>query len=432
VKVTFLDGFPAGPFADHVESALARHDALGPVHHLADEVFAPCQGCFECWTRVPGTCKANDAANGVMRDLIGHEGLLWTTRLRFGCWGSVTKAALDKSIGVLSPFFTKLEGETHHKKRYDRYPRWAALALAPEGTTEAEKQVFRTLVARNAINMHSPAPWVGFVDEHADEATLGAALTDALAHLRDPRGDAPHPDPPAPRPVAGVPPRDTPRRVLVWVGSGKPRGTSTSERLGSALAGRLADRGWESEILHASRSVRLGRATAPKLVEAFERADLVILAAPLYVDSLPALVLRGLGALADAKLERPPALLPIIQSGFPELRHNTLAVEIAALAAERLGMPWAGHFAMGGGGMLHAGLEGKRFGPQRDAFDRAAAALDAGGGVPAKATLAFGESIVPASLYRTVGQAGWLVEARRQGGLRDLWRRPFDQAPIDE
>lgn len=56
------------------------------------------------------------------------------------------------------------------------------------------------------------------------------------------------------------------------------------------------------ETVCASRLVRLGRDRAPALVDAFRRADLVVVSAPVAVDSLPALVISGLTLLANPDL----------------------------------------------------------------------------------------------------------------------------------
>ncbi|WP_428263023.1 NAD(P)H-dependent oxidoreductase [Haliangium sp.] len=435
LSLALLDGLPTGSLTGAIRAELADTGKLGVVHALGSETFAPCQGCWQCWVAQPGTCKATDAANTVMHDIIGADAVLWTTKLRFGCWSAVTKAALDKSIGLVSPFFTTIDGETHHRKRYRRYPRWGALAVVDAGTTARERELFATLVARNAINIHSEAPWVGFVSEDADEAAVREVVAEGVRALGRP-APAPSPDLgpyPGRTDAIGVPPvPGRARHVVLWVGSAKPRGQSTSESLGQHLVAGLERRGWTSEIVHVARMVRLGRDRAPGLVEAFRRADLVILSTPVYVDSLPALVLNGLSCLAGADLgERPPALLPIIQCGFPELVHTALAVEISALAADRIGLGWAGHLAMGAGGMIDGAPlseRASRLPHQIQALDDAAEALDQGRPLSASVIEAFSQVSIPPGLYRFLGQIGWVASAYRHGAVMKLWDKPFDEA----
>ena len=431
--LTLLDGLPPGAMSSAIRAIVGD---TGPVHTLGDESFAPCQGCWQCWVAQPGTCKTNDAANGVMRDTIGADAVLWTTKLRFGCWSPVTKAALDRSIGLLSPFFKKIDGETHHHRRYRSYPRWGALAVIDRNTSDRERALFETLVGRNALNMHSESPWVGFLSEDAEPEAVERIVREGLRALSssDTTG-LPEVQPEPQRSDAmGVAPRtDRPRHVVLWVGSAKARGTSTSESLGGYLVAQLADRGWTTETLHAARVGRLGRERAPKLIEALGRADLVVLASPVYVDSLPALVLDGLARVAAAASDgslggRLPALLPILQCGFPELTHTALAVQILSIAADTIGLSWAGHLAMGEGGMIDGQpLEsaGGRVHHQRQALDAAARELDEGRPISAATAETFSTVPLSPGMYRLAGQAGWIAAAIQHGSVFKLWDRPF-------
>ena len=117
------------------------------------------------------------------------------------------------------------------------------LALSHSGDTEAERDRFGTLVARNVLNMGSRSPFVAFADglapgEFASKAE--DALTDFSAeHSVD---DGPYIDPLPPLDNAVGPAADE-RRAVLWVGSARPSGTSTSEALGTALTRRLETRG---------------------------------------------------------------------------------------------------------------------------------------------------------------------------------------------
>ena len=74
---------------------------------------------------------------------------------------------------------------------------------------------------------------------------------------------------------------------------------------------------------------------------------LCILATPVYVDCLPALVLAALDRLGAAEVwERRPVLLPIVQCGFPELSHTVLALEVLAAAAEGVATGGGGGYAV--------------------------------------------------------------------------------------
>jgi len=419
-RITHLDGLPQGPLADAVRRAVPDS-----VHHpLGAEIYAPCRGCFECWTKTPGRCSMRDAANDLMEDAIRADVLLITVKVRFGTWHPLTKAALDRMIALLSPFFQERGGETHHRKRYGAYPHWAVLGVVEPGTSRGELDTFVESVRRAAVDMHSAAPWVGFIPEDTPPSKVGAIVTGGLAELEDP---APFPkwtaDWPDPQPL---PEADTPRHALLWVGSAKPPGESASEVLGTHLLSQLEAAGWTHETLHARRAAKLGRGRAPRLVEAVQRADLVVLATPVYVDTLPALVLEGLSDLRGEALGA-TALLPIVQCGFPETLHTETTLSALGWASRSLGMTWAGHLAVGGGGIVsgHGVAEHGPTHAQWEGLREAAGALSAGGSVPVSATARFGEEPLGPATYRALGHAGWLAQAWKHGSLLKLWDRPF-------
>jgi len=369
-----------------------------------------------------------------MRDSINAAIVLRTTRLQKGCWDPIAKSALDRSIGLLSPFFQQIDGETHHQPRYRTYPNWAVLAVTDDTTTDAERDRFRLLVARNALNMHAKAHWVGFVDEHASADDVRRVLQQGIDHLRRASASA---IPKVTRYIHrgeahGIRSNHRPRRALLWIGSAKPSGTSTSEALGTFMLEQLEARGWTRDTIHVARSVRLLRDGIDRLVEAIHRADLIIIASPVYVDCLPALVLRGLEQLREATFDaHPRAMLPIVQGGFPEVEHTAIALEILADHAQHLGWHWAGHLAMGGGGMVQPEALSKGAGRlyhQLIALDTAINALDAGLPVPPEATEEFAKLAVSKRLYRTFGQLDWVRRAISKRAFLNLWDHPFDQA----
>lgn len=425
MQITMLTSLGDGAVEAAVRNELMSTGADVRVHDLRHERFAPCQGCFECWIAHPGTCKARDSGNDVMRDVIASDAVLWLVAPRFGAWDPVSKAALDKVIGLISPFFTTVGGETHHRPRYERYPTWAVLALSRPGVTDDERNVFRTVVERNVLNMQGHSPYVAFADS-LDPVRFRDMADAALVHLA-----ADHPDDDR-RFVEPLPPLDGAvgpdvgnRTAVLWVGSAKPKHDSTSEALGTALTRRLESRGWKCSTVHAAKVTKLGRDGSADLVEATRGASLLIAASPVYVDCLPALVLQGLGDLVDAGVR--PALLPIVQCGFPEATHTRLAVEVFAHAAAHAGWAWAGHLAFGAGGFVGgADIDSSgRFRELQQAFDRVAEALDAGAPVPAELTAALSAPLMNPAAYRFMGNAGWLAQAIRRGTVTDLWQRPF-------
>lgn len=123
---------------------------------ISDLKIANCLGCFECWVKTPGVCRFNDDGGEIARQFIQSDLSILFTPVTFGGYSAELKKALDRIICLILPFFMKINGEVHHKPRYERYPRLMVVGVLPQADEESER-IFKTLVNRNAINFHSPA-----------------------------------------------------------------------------------------------------------------------------------------------------------------------------------------------------------------------------------------------------------------------------------
>ena len=118
--------------------------------------IAACLGCFRCWFKTPGVCVINDAGRDVTKAFVQSDMTVFLTPVTFGGYSSELKKAVDRLIPAISPYFMKINGETHHRPRYERYPKLAVIGELRHPDLESEG-IFKKLVERNAINMHSPA-----------------------------------------------------------------------------------------------------------------------------------------------------------------------------------------------------------------------------------------------------------------------------------
>jgi hypothetical protein len=225
---------------------------------------------------------------------------------------------------------------------------------------------------------------------------------------------------------------------LLLVGSAKPAGGSTSEALGSYLAQRLQEHGVATTTLHMARVLRTEDRTAA-LLAAVDATDIVILAFPLYVDSLPYLVTQALERIAanrmanrgtgEAGVPR-PMFLAIANCGFPEAAHNATALAICEQFAEEAGFAWAGGLALGEGGAISGRPLAEVSGMAHNvvsALDTVAEALVAGRPAPDEAVALMARPFIPATAYMLVGDLGWLLQARQNRALTRLGARPFHQ-----
>jgi len=123
---------------------------------LRDLKIHHCLGCFDCWVRTPGLCTIDDDARPISQAMIQSDLVVLLSPVSFGCYSAELKRALDRIICLIMPFFTRINGETHHRPRYGQYPRWLGLGVSARADEESAR-IFKTLVGRNAVNFHAPA-----------------------------------------------------------------------------------------------------------------------------------------------------------------------------------------------------------------------------------------------------------------------------------
>ncbi|MDR0849319.1 MAG: hypothetical protein LBN10_09855 [Propionibacteriaceae bacterium] len=140
-----LHDLPALQAADLLpgdSASFAVFSALPAVHY--------CMGCFGCWLRTPGTCVLKDRGSEFAGLFSRHENFYVVSRLVFGGLSPDVKAVLDRSIGILLPFFRTTHKEMHHGLRYDKRPDFHYLFYGD--ATEQEVATARKLVRANMIN----------------------------------------------------------------------------------------------------------------------------------------------------------------------------------------------------------------------------------------------------------------------------------------
>ena len=137
----------------------------------ADGKYAPCQGCFGCWTKHPAACFMKDALQQVCRMIGQAEELVVITRNLYGGYSADIKNVLDRSIGTSTPFSTYRGRQMHHTLRYGKHGLWKVIVYGD--IAENEKETFRYLAERNALNDGYQRPEVVFL---ADPKELEAAL----------------------------------------------------------------------------------------------------------------------------------------------------------------------------------------------------------------------------------------------------------------
>jgi len=223
-------------------------------------------------------------------------------------------------------------------------------------------------------------------------------------------------------------------RALLLVGS--PRGKkSTSTSLGNYLLNILVKRGLETETLWINRQLADDEKLS-EMLDAVDRADIIILTAPLYDDCQPYIVTRTMEAIAarQKSLEN-KSFIPIINCGLQEPEHITaVSIAIYHKFATTVGFKWAGSLAIGGGEMLQGARGktlddlGKMAGKVKKALERIADALVTDNSFPDTSIRAVPDFFYKPFIKKLITKMnnhGWKSRAKKNGGVVDA--RPYTQ-----
>lgn len=117
---------------------------------LADGKYAPCQGCFGCWTKHPAECHMKDSLQKVCRVVGQADELIIISENCYGSYSPMVKNVLDRSIGSSTPLSTYRGRQMHHTLRYGKHDAFRVFTYGD--ITEEEKQTFELVAERNALN----------------------------------------------------------------------------------------------------------------------------------------------------------------------------------------------------------------------------------------------------------------------------------------
>lgn len=160
VKIVIVNGNPS-PETTSLETGLRDlSENLKEKGHtvkiitLKDKKIKSCSGCFDCWWKHPGLCRHDDDVKPVMKDIILSDFVIFAAPMIMGMYSALLKRLQDRLIPLIHPYIEIREGESHHEKRYDKYPKLGIL-LDKRDSTEEEFENVRYIYDRIAINFHS-------------------------------------------------------------------------------------------------------------------------------------------------------------------------------------------------------------------------------------------------------------------------------------
>lgn len=122
-----------------------------------------CNGCWNCWWKTPGRCVIEDEAQEILASVINSDFVIFASPLKAGFTSSALKKITDRLVALVHPYVIIKNGETHHKKRHEKYPSFG-LILQKEFDTDAEDiSIVNDIYERLALNFHSQKKYTKFI-----------------------------------------------------------------------------------------------------------------------------------------------------------------------------------------------------------------------------------------------------------------------------
>lgn len=146
------------------------------------------------------------------------------------------------------------------------------------------------------------------------------------------------------------------------------------------------------------------------LLDMIEKSDAIVIAFPLYVDSIPSHLLHMLEELQPllSAIPRDNTLYTIVNCGFYDTTQNQIALSVMKLWSKRSGLTWGQGISAGAGGMAQVAPAG--YGPSANLGKSLDKLADNVSNKRVSDDLYF-EPNFPRFLYRYAANLGWIRQA---------------------
>ncbi len=247
----------------------------------------------------------------------------------------------------------------------------------------------------------------------------------------------------------------SPQNTLILVGSPKAK-KSASNNISQYIKDKIHENGVEAEIVYIAKHQKPDK--MEKLVKRASESELLIIVAPLYIDSIPAIAInfmenyynyhgltikpvietqqKILAQQVNETQKEPKIqqrLLAIFNSGFPEPNHNDLAIDMCKNFASQTDMEWAGGITIGMGAAFEnrslndAGGMARNL---RNGLDNVVESLVMGVPVPSEAELIASKPLLPLFLAKFVmrwfGGRMWKSRVNDKSVRNNMNNRPYE------
>lgn len=279
---------------------------------LKTEISA-CLGCWHCWVKTPGQCAIKDEMQGFYGDYVKSDKVVLLMDTAQGFVDHKAKAFIDRTIPHYHPYIEIVDGECHHKGRYDRYPD-IYYHFPDKDLTPAEAVCIDDYMYRTAYHFQSDCYKLN-LDQRPEARKL---------EQRKPKLN-----------VDALQKTEPMNQLIIYNGSPRRKGSNTATIL-SYVQERLGER---VEI----RDLKETNSWA-KWIQGFQDERHVLFVLPLYVHAMPSHVMKFIENLKPSK----GSIAFVVQSGFPESSQSHYLSAYFQQLSQRLDRVYLGTAIKGG------------------------------------------------------------------------------------
>jgi len=175
MNITILNGNPDGRnknfdlFLEKLHIFLEKEQHTVKHLKLRSMDIKYCTGCWGCWVKTPGKCLFPDEADTVCSETIHSHLVLLASPIIMGFTSTLLKKAMDKMIPLVHPYIEFVRKESHHRKRYDKYPLFGLLLEKNDKADEEDIAIISSIFERFTLNLKSTLRFVSFTNNPIQE-----------------------------------------------------------------------------------------------------------------------------------------------------------------------------------------------------------------------------------------------------------------------
>lgn len=347
----------------------------------------PCVGCFGCWNKDPGKCVIRDGYDN-MGYLIHHaDEVIVISRYTYGGFSGFVKNVFDRSLAYVLPHIELVDGQSHHKKRYEEEKPYTYIFYGSNITDEDKDNAIRYVNAVS-VNMRTYVKDVQFVetDEEENEKTL----------IKENRTDK-----------------------LIILNTSMRTKDGNGAKLAVELQKKLKTR---SKIVNLSAYLN----KTDELIENLLSYSRIVLCMPLYVDGLPSQMIRLMEKMEKSYRAHDKKIYVLANMGLYESEQLVNLFAAVKKWCEVMSFEYSGALGVAAGELVGGFLEFSSINrwPLRQickGLKKLATAIDNSERIN---DIYSGTCTFPRCLYIAIANCGWARMANKNGiRKKDLFRQ---------